>query len=444
MEKIYTTGGTRLTGAVEVSGSKNSALALLAATLLVDGVTVLDNVPNIGDIHTMTDMLAQLGARIRWLAPHRLEVDASSVTSSEASYDLVRKMRASFGVLGPLLARFGAARVALPGGCDIGARAVDFHLKGLTAMGTEFATDHGFVEGETRGLHGAHILLDYPSVGATNQLLCAAVLASGVTVIENAAEEPEILDLANLLRAMGARITGDGTKRIVIEGVERLHSTRHRVIPDRIETGTFMVASAITGGDVVIRNAVLEHVKPILLKMLEMGVTVDIDGPPLQVYDEGFPAPIPVAAMRVVGPRRVKAADVTVTTHPGFPTDMHPPIAALLALAEGTSVITETVFERRFRYASELQRMGASIRVSGQTAVVVGVDRLMGAQVTAPDLRAGASLVLAALAAEGETEIAGLDHIDRGYENLVQRLQALGAQISRCDIENRASLLRFG
>jgi UDP-N-acetylglucosamine 1-carboxyvinyltransferase len=443
LEKIHIAGGARLTGAVQVSGSKNSALALLAATLLAEGATILDNVPSIGDIHTMTDMLAQLGARVRWLSGHRLEVDASYVNTSETSYDLVRKMRASFGVLGPLLARYGTARVALPGGCDIGARSIDFHVKGLAAMGATFTTEHGFVEGHTDGLHGANILLDYPSVGATNQILTAATLAHGTTTIENAAEEPEIQDLANLLRAMGARITGDGTKRIVIEGVERLHPVKHRVIPDRIETGTFMVAAAITGGDMVIRNAVLEHVKPILLKMLEMGVSVDIDGPPMQVYDREFPEPIPVAAIRVMAPRRVRSADLTVTTHPGFPTDMHPPMAALLSVAQGTAVITETVFEKRFRYAGELQRMGADIRVSGQTAVIVGVEELTGAEVTAPDLRAGASLVLAALAAEGDSEIAGLEHIDRGYENLVQKLQTLGAQVTRCDAESRRGLLSY-
>lgn len=436
MEAIYIQGGSRLRGEVTISGSKNSSLAILAASLLAEGETVLDNVPDIGDIHTMLDMLQHLGVRAEWCAPHRLRLDTSRVVTSETTYEPVRRMRASFNVLGPLVARLGAARVALPGGCDIGARNVDYHVKGLQALGAHVVVEHGYADARAERLRGAHVFLDYPSVGATNQIISAAVLAEGVTVLENAAEEPEVVDLACFLNRMGAKVRGAGTKRIEITGVKRLKPTHYRVIPDRIEAATFAVAAAMTGGDVVIHKVVPEHVKPVVLKLRETGADVTIETPQARLLDSQFSDTVQVASLRVRGKGRPKAVDITATPHPGFPTDVHPPMAALLSVADGTAVITETVFERRFRYAAELQRMGADIVVSGQTAVVRGVERLTGAQVVAPDLRAGAALVLAGLMAEGETEVTGLEHIDRGYECLVDKLKALGAEVVRWDREN--------
>lgn len=441
MDRIYIQGGARLKGEVAVSGSKNSSLAILAATLLTDGETVLDNIPNIGDIQTMLDMLQHLGAKVEWCGSHRLKVDTTFVVSSATAYEPVRKMRASFNVLGPLLARLGSARVALPGGCDIGARNVDFHVKGLQALGAQVSVNHGYTDAKADRLRGAHVLLDYPSVGATNQLISAAVLAAGTTIIENAAEEPEVVDLARFLSQMGAQIRGAGTKRVEVQGVTKLHPTTYKVIPDRIEAATFAVAAAMTRGDVLIHNAVHDHVKPCLLKLKDTGAEVSIERPAPHLVDPQFPDTVEVASIRVRADRRLTSVDITATPHPGFPTDVHPLMAALLSTANGVSVISETVFERRFRYAAELQRMGADITVSGQTAVVRGVEKLTGAQVSAPDLRAGAALVLAGLVAEGETEVSGLEHIDRGYERLVEKLSSLGADVVRWDRENPERLV---
>ncbi|MGQ9523357.1 MAG: UDP-N-acetylglucosamine 1-carboxyvinyltransferase [Armatimonadota bacterium] len=441
MEAIYIQGGTSLQGEITVSGSKNSSLAILAASLLAEGETILDNVPDIGDIHTMLDMLKHLGARVQWSNTHRLKIDTSRIVTSESTYESVRKMRASFNVLGPLVARLGSARVALPGGCDIGARNIDFHVRGLQALGAHVVVEHGYAEARAERLRGAHVFLDFPSVGATNQIVTTAVLAEGVTVIENAAEEPEVVDLANFLNRMGAKVYGAGTKRIEIVGVRHLQPTRYRVIPDRVEAATFAVAAAMTDGDVLIHRVVSEHVKPVLLKLRDTGADVTIETSQPRLLDTEFPDTVQTASLRVRGKGRPKAVDITATPHPGFPTDVHPPMAALLSVADGTAVITETVFERRFRYAAELQRMGADITVSGQTAVVRGVKRLTGAQVVAPDLRAGAALVLAGLVAEGETEITGLEHIDRGYECLVGKLKALGAEIVRWDRDNSQRLI---
>ena len=437
MEKIQITGGQRLQGEVRVSGSKNSALALMAASLCAEGVTTLENVPNIGDIHVMIEMMTKMGCATRWSGEHRLEVevDTSNLdlkTHANELLELVQKMRASFTILGPLLARLGEAQVALPGGCAIGTRSVDFHIKGLEAMGATVSVEHGFVIAKAGKLRGAHIFLDFPSVGATNHLLSTAVLAEGKTIIENAAQEPEIHDLARFLVSMGAKIKGAGTHRIEVEGVKRLKPVRHSVIPDRIEAATYAVAGAMTGGSVLVKNVMEDHLFPVILKLREAGATVEAEGPALRVVDSVRSTP-PLCNLRVSMTGRPKPVNITAVPHPGFPTDTHPVMGAMLTIAGGTSVITETVYDRRFRYFSELQRMGAKVRVSGQTAVIEGVDRLTGAQVSSPDLRGGAALVLAGLIAEGTTEITQLQYIDRGYEAFVQKLANLGADVERFD-----------
>lgn len=418
------TGGHRLEGTVRVSGSKNSALAIMAAALLAEGETTLRNVPRIGDIFTMIETLRSLGAEIQ-LHEDRLTVNASRLVSHEAPYELVKQMRASFCVLGPLLARLGRARVAMPGGCDIGARPIDFHVKGIQALGASVETEHGYVYAESAKLRGATIYLNFPSAGATQHLMTAACLAEGVSVIQNAAAEPEILDLAQFLCAMGAKIEGAGTTTIKITGVQELHATNHAIIPDRMEVGTFGMVAAITKGDVTVTHAAPEHLEPVIPKLRDTGVLVD-------VHDDTI-------RFRMVD--RPLATDIVTMPHPGFPTDMQQPMVALLSLADGTSVVTENVYERRFKYVNELQRMGADIRQEGRIAIIKGVQKLTGAPVAATDLRAGAALVVAALAAEGQSEITGTEHIDRGYENLVEKLCSLGADLYRADSERRGTAL---
>ncbi len=415
MDTIFVQGGTPLAGSVRVGGSKNSALGILAGSLLADGVVTLRNVPRIGDIHTMVELLNGLGAATRFIDPTSLEIDPSRVHCLEAPYELVRKMRASFNVLGPLLARFGFARVPVPGGCDIGARPVNFHLEGLRKMGAHIHVEHGVYTAEARKLDGARIYLDFQSAGSTQHLMTAAALAAGTTIIENCAAEPEVVDLANFLNSMGASVEGAGTNQITIQGVERLHGAEFSIIPDRLEAGTFAIAAAITKGDILITGAVEDHMRPVLNKLDEAGVTV-----------ESLPQ-----GLRVAASGRARAVDIKTMPHPGFPTDMQQPFAAILAGAAGTSIITENVYESRFRYVNELNRMGANLRVEGRNCVITGVDRLTGAPVTGTDLRAGAALICAGMAAEGETEITGVEHIDRGYDNIVGKLQGLGASISR-------------
>ena len=424
MGKIYVTGGARLEGTVQLSGSKNSALAIMAAALLAEGESSLQNVPRIGDIFTMIETLRSLGAKIQ-LYDDRLTIDASKLTSHEAPYELVKQMRASFCVLGPLVARLGRARVAMPGGCDIGARPIDFHVKGIQALGAFVETEHGYVYAESEKLRGATIYLNFPSAGATQHLMTAACLAEGVTVIQNAAAEPEILDLAQFLCAMGARIEGAGTTTVKIIGVQELHATNHTIIPDRMEAGTFGIAAAITRGDVTVTHASPESLEPVIPKLRDVGVLVDVREDTIR-FRMG---------------ERPMATDIVTMPHPGFPTDMQQPMVALLALGEGTSVVTENVYERRFKYINELQRMGADIRQEGRTAIIKGVGKLTGAPVSASDLRAGAALVVAALAAEGQSEITGTEHIDRGYENLVEKLCSLGADLYRADSERRGTAL---
>ncbi len=414
MDKILVRGGRRLEGEVVVSGSKNAALPILISSLLTAERCEFQNIPDLMDIHTTLKLLSGLGVKVE-KREKAILLDAASVTKLEAPYDLVKTMRASFLVLGPLLARFGEARVSTPGGCAIGTRPVNLHLKGLAEMGATIDQTHGYVKARAKKLKGAKIYLDVPSVGATENLTMAATLAEGTTVIENAAKEPEIIDLAVALNKMGAKVEGSGTNIIKIEGIEELHGLSHRVIPDRIEAATFMVAAALTSSDVIVREARAGHLEAFLLKLREVGVNLSIE--------EG--------GIRVGGKGKMKSVDVTTLPYPGFPTDLQAQMMVLMAVADGASVITETIFENRFMHAQELDRMGADIRLEGNRAVIRGVKKLSGAPVMATDLRASVSLVLAGLVAEGQTEISRVYHLDRGYEHIERKLSSLGADIQR-------------
>ncbi len=414
MDRLFVTGGARLTGSVRISGAKNSALKLMAAALIAPGRSVLRNVPRIQDCFTMTEVLEHLGAGVSWEGG-AVVVDATHLSSVDAPYELVRGMRASIAVLGPLLARIGEARVAMPGGDNIGSRPIDLHLEGLRRMGARIDAEHGFLVARTDGLTGASITLDYPSVGATENLMMAAVTADGVTVIDNAAREPEITDLAAYLAAMGAGIRGAGSATIEVEGVGELHPAEHTVIPDRIEAGTWAAASVATRGDVVLKGARSEHLELFLEKIAEGGADI-------RVRDEGI---------RVRQPERTRAADFVTLPYPGLATDFQPILLAMLATANGTSIATENVFEGRFTYVDELRRMGADIRTEGHHAVIRGVEQLSAAPVRAMDIRAGAAMAIAALTADGVSEIADIDHVDRGYEDFEAKLTALGAEVRR-------------
>jgi UDP-N-acetylglucosamine 1-carboxyvinyltransferase len=414
VDRLTVTGGRRLEGAVRVNGAKNSALKVMAAALLADGETVLENVPRIADCRTMGDVLEHLGARLTW-DDSVLRVDTSEANGLETPYELVRRMRASIVVLGPLLARYGRARVAMPGGCNIGSRKIDLHLKGFERMGARFSYDHGYLEATASPLHGAQVSLDFPSVGATENLLMAAVAASGTTVIENAAREPEIQDLASMLVEMGAKVEGAGTTTIEVRGTEGFHPVRHRVIPDRVEAGTFAIAICITKGQAIIQEARADHLDLVLDKLTDAGADISVEEAGLRVGMNGRPV----------------AADFVTLPYPGFPTDLQPQMMALLSIARGTAIATENVFESRFMFVDELNRMGADIRTEGHHAVIRGVERLSSAPVRALDIRAGAAMVIAALAAEGSTEISDIHHVDRGYEDLEGRLASLGAEIHR-------------
>ena len=420
-EIIIVQGNNTLAGDVAVSGAKNSALKLIAAALLGQGETTIHNVPLISDISIMSDVLRCLGARVE-RDGHTLTVDTSAIDKHETPYELVSKMRASISVLGPLVGRFGCARVAMPGGCQIGARKIDMHLVGLEAIGVEFSIDHGFLEASTpNGLHGAHVVLDFPSVGATENLLMAAVAAEGSTVIENAAREPEIVDLANMLVSMGARVAGAGSDIIEVEGVplSSLHPCEHTTVGDRIEAGTFLAGGALTGGPVTVHGIDPSYLRVALMKLRAMGCDVETGDDRITVGRTRPLAPI----------------DLQTLPHPGFPTDLQAQFMLLAAFADGMSVITENVFENRFMFASELMRMGADIAIEDHHALVRGVDVLQGADVSSTDLRAGAALVLAGIAGEGETRVHNIGHIDRGYEDYVGKLRALGADVVRAETE---------
>ncbi len=416
MQKILVQGGNPLHGDVRISGAKNAVLPILCAALLADDVLCVSNVPRLHDVKTTLRLLGELGAGIEISDDFDIRIDPRTVNSHVAPYELVKTMRASVLVLGPLLARYGAADVSLPGGCAIGSRPIDQHIKGMQALGAEVSVDHGFIKATASRLRGARIVFDMVSVGATENVLMAATLAEGRSVLENAAMEPEIIDLAVCLRAMGARIEGEGTGRIVVEGVERLHGASHPVVPDRIETGTFLVAAAMTGGRITATHARPETLDAVIDKLREAGAVIDCTSDSITLD---------------MGGRRPHAVNLTTAPHPAFPTDMQAQFMAMNCIADGVGVINETIFENRFMHVQELLRLGADIRVEGHTAIVRGVKTLSGAPVMATDLRASASLILAGLVADGETVIDRIYHLDRGYENIEAKLSALGAGIRR-------------
>ena len=416
MEKYVILGGARLEGEVEISGAKNSAVALIVAALMVDDVCVIENVPRVSDTYVLIDIINQLGGKAEFIDKGVLRVDGRNVCCCDAPYEMVSKIRASSYLMGALLGRFGEARVAMPGGCDFGVRPIDLHLKGFVALGAEYSVEAGgIVDIRSKGLMGASVYMDKVSVGATINIMLAAAMADGQTVIENAAKEPHIVDVANFLNSMGANIKGAGTDVIKIKGVEKLHGGTYTVIPDQIEAGTFMIAAAATGGDVVIKNIIPKHLDSISAKLLEMGVEIE-------EYDD---------SLRVRASQKLKKANITTMPHPGFPTDIQPQMLTLLTCAEGTSIVTENVWDNRFKYVEELRRMGANVSVDGRIAVVEGGGALTGSPVSSTDLRAGAALVIAGLMAEGVTEIYNIKYIDRGYEDFETKLRSLGAQITR-------------
>ncbi len=415
-EVLFIEGGKRLRGRVRINGAKNAALPIIAAALLGDGPSVIENVPKLLDIYTMIEVISHLGAKVEFTDDGRIFIDPANFDQYIAPYELVKKMRASILVMGPLLAKLGRAKISLPGGCAIGPRPVDLHLLGFKTLGADVHFDKGYIYAEVQKFKGSYIYLDFPSVGATENIMTAAVLAEGETVIENAAREPEVVDLGNFLEEMGANIEGVGTDLIRIRGVKKLRGvTSHRVISDRIEAGTFMIAGAITGGDILLEDINPEFLHAVIVKLRAAGVKVE-------EYEN---------SIHVVGDDHIQAVDIKTMPYPGFPTDMQAQIMSLLSVANGISIVTENIFENRFTHVGELKRMGADIRIEGHSAIVKGVKKLSGAEVTAHDLRAGASLVIAGLVSDGMTKVSGVYHIDRGYEGIERKLNALGASIER-------------
>ncbi len=419
MEKIIVHGGHRLEGTVEIEGAKNAVLPILAASILAsEGRTFLSNVPILSDVYTMSNVIRFLNVQVGLdESTKTMVLDATGNLSYEAPFKYVSRMRASIVVLGPLLARLGHAKVAMPGGCAIGSRPIDLHLKGLEAMGVEIDRHDGYIEARTDGLKGANIYLDFPSVGATQNIMMAATLAEGTTIIENVAREPEIVDLANVLNKMGAKVYGAGTETIKVVGVDHLHGTEHTIIQDRIEAGTFMVAAALTKGNVLIKDAIIEHNRPLISKLEEMGV---------EVIDEEN-------GVRIIGPEKLKPTTVKTLPHPGFPTDMQPQMSILQLAADGTSILTETVFENRFMHLEELRRMNADFKIEGSSVILYGPTDFCGAEVAATDLRAAAALVLAGLVSRGITQVTHLNYLDRGYYRFHEKLASLGAEIKRAN-----------
>lgn len=414
MDRYVITGKQRLEGSVRTSGAKNAALPLIAATILAEGKTVLQDIPRLTDIIHMTEVLESLGCKIEF-KQNVLAIDTSTLRESTVDEELMRKMRASNLILGPMIAKNGRVKISRPGGCAIGTRPMDQHIKGLKQLGVTIREKHGYIEAIAERLRGAEIYLDIPSVGATENLMMAAVLAEGMTVIRNAAREPEIVDLQNLLNKMGAKVRGAGTHVIRIDGVKKMKSAEHAVIPDRIEAGTHMIAAVMTKGDIVVENVIPEHISPVIAKLRQGGADLEIGGDYVRVRHQG----------------RFKALDIKTLAYPGFPTDMQPQFMALLTMADGTSIVTETIFENRYQHVAELVRMGAKITTEGRAAIISGVESLEGAFVEATDLRAGAALFLSALAAEEGTVLEKVDHIDRGYEDLEGKYRALGAKVQR-------------
>lgn len=419
MEKLIVKGGNRLVGTVKTSGAKNAVLPIIAASIMGVTPSHFDEVPMLEDVRTISEVLKSLGIKVESKEKNVLDIDSTTINSYEPPCELMRNMRASFFIMGPLLARMGKARIHMPGGCAIGARPVDIHLKGFEALGVLLKQEDGFIEATTpNGLKGATIYFDFPSVGATENVMMAAALAEGVTILENAAEEPEIVALANYLNKMGAKVRGAGTDVIRIEGVKELRGADYTIIPDRIEAGTYMIAAAMTGGDVIVDNVLPEHQKPLIAKLREAGAIVEED----------------IDKVRVIGTGSLKGVSVKTLPYPGFPTDMQAQIMAMMVVSEGNSRVTETVFENRFMHVAELNRMGAKITTADRSANIEGPAKLVGCDVRATDLRAGAAMILAGLVAEGETRIGDLFHIDRGYEDIVEKLRNLGADIERVDV----------
>ena len=414
-EKLIISGENRLQGTVRIDGAKNSALSIMAATLLTKDVCILRNVPRLTDVDTMAAVIRKLGIKVEWRGDNTLYIDSDDFNNCEAPYELVKMMRGSILVMGPLLARLKKAKISLPGGCSIGARPVDYHIKGFEALGAQVEVEKGYIEAKVDKLKGDDIYLDFPSLGATENIMMAACLAEGITTIENAAKDPEVVELGHFLNKMGAKVEGLGTDLIKIEGVKELHGIDYTIIPDRIEAGTYMIAAAITSGDVLIEKADPLLLKPLIVKLEEAGVRIELEK----------------NLIKVIGPSRVKAVDIKTLPFPGFPTDMQAQFMALSCVAKGTSVITETVFEKRFVHIGDLIRMGADIKVEGHSAIIKGVKKLSAAPVMASDLRGGAALVLAGLVAEGTTELSRIYHLDRGYVNLEEKLTSLGADIKR-------------
>ena len=414
MSKLTITGGKPLEGTITVSGAKNAVLPIIAASLLCAEPIQLDDAPDLLDVNIMNRVISALGAKVERKGS-TLNIQAREIDCIEAPYDLVSQMRASIVTMGPLLARKGHVRISHPGGCAIGSRPINWHLKGLEALGAEVKMDHGFLDVSTKGLKGTRIYLDYPSVGATQNIMMAASMAQGTTLIENSAQEPEIVDLATFLNEMGGKVRGAGTSIIHIEGVREFHGTTHTVIPDRIEAGSYLLIAAATGGDVLVQNVISDHLKPLIAKMEEAGIHMVEEGDGIRICGDGV----------------YNSVDIKTQVHPGFPTDLQAPFMAFLTRARGTGLITETVFENRFMHVDELKRMGADIKIEGRSAIVQGIQRINAAPVTATDLRAGAALILASLTAEGTTSIRGIHHIDRGYEKVEEKLSRLGANIIR-------------
>lgn len=412
-------GGTPLNGEVTIGGAKNAALGILAAAIMADETVVIDNLPNVRDINVLLTAIESIGATVKRIGPHVVSINGSTINDMTIDYDSIRKIRASYYLLGALLGKYKKAQVALPGGCEIGSRPIDLHLKGFRALGATVSIEHGMINTSADELVGNHIFMDTVSVGATINIMLAACMAEGKTVIENAAKEPHIVDVANFLNSMGANIKGAGTDKIRMTGVTSLHASEYSIIPDQIEAGTFMVAAAATRGDVLIKNVIPKHLEAISVKLMEIGATVE-------EFDD---------AIRVTSDHRLGHTQIKTLPYPGFPTDMQPQIATLLALSDGTSIVTESIFENRFKYVDELTRMGATIKVEGNSAIIYGTDGFTGARVSAPDLRAGAALVIAGLAAEGVTVVDDIVYIQRGYECFEDKLRSLGAEIERVSTE---------
>ncbi len=427
MKQYIIKGGKPLQGEVTIGGAKNSALGIITAAIMANEPVTIDNLPEVGDINVMLDAIEGIGAIVERIDGHTARINGALASDACVDYDCIRKIRGSYYLLGALLGKFGHAKVALPGGCQIGSRPIDQHIKGFELLGATVTIEHGDIEVKAEHLKGNHIYLDCPSVGATINLMMAATLAEGKTIIENPAKEPHVVDAANFLNSMGANIKGAGTDVIRIRGVESLHGSEYSIIPDQIEAGTFMMAAAITGGDVLIKNVIPKHLDVISAKLIEIGCQVE-------EFDD---------AVRVRADKRLGYTNIKTLPYPGFPTDMQPQMGALLSLSQGTSVITETLFENRFKYTGELSRMGANITVEGSIAIVNGVEELQGAAVSAPDLRAGAALVMAALSADGYSFIDSIEYIERGYENFEQKVRALGGDMEKIDLNDERAIQKF-